>query len=178
MSFGAPIAAATHNPNNDAEVQNAATDGISCLQWSPVSNHLAAGSWDNQVRIWEVQSNGSAVPKTSIGHDAPILCAAWSNDGARMFTGSCDKTAKVWDLQTSQATQVAAHAEPIKNIFWVQEMNCVATASWDKTVKFWDTRTPTPRATLQLPERAYATDIKCAPSRATAQRTRFHPRAL
>lgn len=48
-----------------------------------------------------------------------------SNDGARVFTGSGDKTAKVWDLATSQATQVAAHDAPIKDIFWVQEMSCI-----------------------------------------------------
>jgi len=160
MSFGAPATAPTPNPNNDAEIPNAATDGISCLTWSPVANYLAAGSWDNQLRVWEVQSNGSAVPKTAVGHDAPILSAAWSSDGARMFTGSCDKTAKVWDLATSQAVQVAAHAEPVKNVFWVQEMNCVATTSWDKTVKYWDGKSAQPAATLTLPERAYAADIR------------------
>jgi WD40 repeat protein len=119
----------------DAEVQNAATDGISCVAWSPVANHLAAGSWDNQIRCWEIQQNGSAVPKAAISHDGPILCASWANDGSKVYTGSCDKTAKIWDLATSQATQVAAHDQPIKNIFWVQEMGCVVTSSWDKTVK-------------------------------------------
>lgn len=36
----------------------------------------------------------------------------------------------------------------------------VVTGSWDRTVKCWDTRTPTPAATLQLPERVYAMDVK------------------
>ena len=165
MSFGEQAAAPTHNPNKDVEVPNAATDGISCVAWSPAagangSNFLAAGSWDNQIRCWEVQTNGTAVPKAATSHDAPILCCAWSQDGARVFTGSCDKTAKVWDLATSQATQMAQHEQPIKNIFWVQEMNCVVTSSWDKTVKYWDGRSPTPVATLQLPERTYSMDVR------------------
>ena len=160
MSFGQPAATATHNPNNDVEVANAATDGISCVSWSPSANYLAAGSWDNQIRCWEVQANGTSVPKAAISHDGPVLCCAWSNDGARVFTGSCDKTAKVWDLATSQATQVAGHDQPIKSIHWVQEMSCVVTASWDKTVKYWDGKTSTPRAVLQLPERAYCMDIR------------------
>jgi len=161
MSFGAaPAVAPTHNPNGDVEVANAATDGISCVTWSPVSNHLIAGSWDNQVRCWEVQANGTAVPKSSMAHDAPVLCASWSNDGARAYTGSCDKTAKVWDLATSSAVQVAAHAEPVKNCFWVQEMNCLVTASWDKTIKYWDGKSQQPAATLTLPERAYCTDVR------------------
>ncbi len=159
MGFGGASSTPNHNPNGDVEVANAATDGISCVAWSPVSNHIVAGSWDNQIRCWDVQANGTAVPKAATSHDAPILCAAWSNDGARVFTGSCDKTAKVWDLATSQATQVAAHDQPIKNIHWVAEMSCVVTSSWDKTVKYWDGKTSTPRATLQLPERALSCDI-------------------
>ena len=69
MSFGAP-SAATHNPNNDVEVANAATDGISCLAWSPTHNFLVAGSWDNQIRCWDVQMSGQAVPKAATSHDA------------------------------------------------------------------------------------------------------------
>ena len=45
----------------DVEVPNAATDGISCIAWSPTANFLAAGSWDNQIRCWEVQPDGNAV---------------------------------------------------------------------------------------------------------------------
>ena len=48
MSFGAQQP--NHNPNGDKEVPNAATDGISCVAWSPAANYVAAGSWDNQVR--------------------------------------------------------------------------------------------------------------------------------
>jgi len=142
------------------EVPNAATDGISCVEWSPTANYLVAGSWDNQIRCWEVMSNGSTTPKASISHSAPILCASWSSDGARVYTGSCDKTAKVWDLATNQSMQVAAHDAPIKDIFWAPENNFLVTASWDKTIKFWDCKSPTPGATLQLPERAYATDVR------------------
>jgi len=151
--------AATPNPG-DIEVANAATDGISCVQWSPTANFLAVGSWDHQIRVWDVQASGQAVPKAATSHDAPVLCAAWSSDGARVFTGSCDKTAKVWDLASSSHTQVAAHDAPIKNIFWVSEINMIVTSSWDKTIKYWDGRSGTAAATLQLPERPYCMDIR------------------
>jgi len=158
-AFGA-AATGGHNPNNDVEIANAATDGISSIAWSPVGNYLVAGSWDNQVRCWEVQPNGTSVPKAATSHNGPILCCGWSQDGARVYTGSCDKTAKVWDLATNQAMQVAAHDAPIKNCFWVPEKNFLVTCSWDKTIKYWDGKSPTPGATLQLPERAYAVDVR------------------
>ena len=118
-AFGAQPGQNPTNPG-DMEVANAATDGISCVTWSPTANFLAVASWDHQIRVWDVQASGQAVPKAATSHDGPVLCAAWSSDGARVFTGSCDKTAKVWDLATSSHTQVAVHDAPIKNIFWVQ----------------------------------------------------------
>jgi len=157
MSFGG--GGSSHNPNNDAEIQNAATDGISCLDWAPNANFLVAGSWDNQIRCWEVQSNGTAVPKAATSHDGPVLSCSWSSDGARVYTGSADKTAKVWDLATNQAMQVAAHDAPIRDVFWCAEKNFLVTASWDHTIKFWDGKSPSPGATLTLPERPFAVDV-------------------
>jgi mRNA export factor len=52
----------------DVEVVNPPDDSISCLRFSPMSvtnsTFLIAGSWDNNVRCWEIQSNGQTVPKT------------------------------------------------------------------------------------------------------------------
>lgn len=88
-AFGAAAAAgAPHNPNKDLEVASPPTDGVSCLAFSPVSNLLVAGSWDNQVRCWDVQPNGQAVPKAATAHDQPVLCTAWSADGTAVFSGA------------------------------------------------------------------------------------------
>mmetsp|Transcript_10443 Transcript_10443/g.28436 ORF Transcript_10443/g.28436 Transcript_10443/m.28436 type:complete len:343 (-) Transcript_10443:215-1243(-) len=146
------------NPNNDMVVPNGPTDGISCLKWSPTSNLLVAGSWDNQIRCWDVQMSGQVLPKAAQHHDAPILACAWSQDGARVFSAGCDKQAKCWDLASNQMMQVGAHDAPIRHMFWLQEMNCLVTGSWDKTIKYWDCRAPTPQCTVQLSERVYCMD--------------------
>ena len=88
-SFGtAAVAAPSHNPNKDVEVSSPPTDGIAALSFSPTSNLLVAASWDNQVRCWDVQSNGQAVPKAATSHDQPVLCADWSADGSAVFSGA------------------------------------------------------------------------------------------
>ena len=55
------------NPMKDVEVTNPPDDSISCLRFSPPSvtttSFLIAGSWDNNVRCWEIQGNGQSVPK-------------------------------------------------------------------------------------------------------------------
>ena len=53
-------------------------DSISDLHFSPVADYLAAGSWDNSVRIWEVSPSGSTVGKVMYKHEAPVLSVNFS----------------------------------------------------------------------------------------------------
>lgn len=153
-----------HNPMKDYEVVSPPDDSISCLAFSPVSvtqNFLIAGSWDNQLRCWEVENSGRTIPKAQQTHQGPILDVAWSDDGTKVFSASCDKTVKMWDLNSNQAIPVAQHDAPIKTVHWIKASNyvCIMTGSWDKTLKFWDTRTPNPLLTINLPERCYCADV-------------------
>lgn len=127
MSFGGPQMGGAANPNNDFQVANPPSDGISSLSWSPTSNFLVATSWDCDVLCYEVQANGQAVPKASIKHEAPVLCSAWNADGSAVFSGGCDNQVKKWDLATNQPTQVAGHDAPIRHLAWIQEVGGVCT---------------------------------------------------
>ena len=142
-----------------AQVNPPIADGVSSLKFSPKANLLVATSWDNQVRVWDVQTNGQAVPKASHQHQQPALCCAWSADGARVFSGGCDNQAKVWDLGSNSQQQVAQHEAPIRHMAWIQEMNVLLTGSWDKTLRYWDCRQPNPVHKHTLPERCYALSV-------------------
>lgn len=84
------------NPNKDVEVVSPPNDGISSVAFSPTANHLAATSWDETVRVWEVtptQWGGSGAQTTAKlmqKHSSPILCSAWSNSGSHVFIGGAD----------------------------------------------------------------------------------------
>lgn len=154
----------SYNPMKDIEVTSPPDDTISSLAFSPGSlaaTYLTAGSWDNNVRCWEVQQNGTVIPKAMQTHAGPVLDVSWSDDGSKIFTGSADKTAKMWDLASNQHIQVAQHDGPVKTVHWVKGTNysCLMTGSWDKTLRFWDTRQPNPMMTMQLPERVYCADV-------------------
>ncbi|KIJ53822.1 hypothetical protein M422DRAFT_25578 [Sphaerobolus stellatus SS14] len=145
----------------DLEVSDPPPDSISSLAWSPQADFLAAGSWDNNVRIYEMAANGQTQGKAMYSHEAPVLSVAWSKDGTKILSGGADKAGRMYDLQTGQATQVAVHDAPIRSVKWVDAPNGIlATGSWDKTVKFWDLRTPNPVITNQLPERCYTMDVQ------------------
>lgn len=149
------------NTKSDFELGPACTDGVSDLSFSPAADYIAASSWDNQVRIWEVLSNNTAVGKAAITHDAPSLCCTWSKDGTKVFSGGADKTIRMLDVTTGTTTPIPAHDMPVRSLRWMSTSNAQAliSGSWDKTIKYWDLRSPNPIGVVQLPERCYSMDV-------------------
>lgn len=158
-AFGGAPQVKDPNTNQSAVVPEAPSDGISCLAWSPTSNIFAAGSWDKSVRIWEVTPQNIA-PRMCYNHQAPVLCCNFSRDGQRIVSGGCDNKVMMKTLATQQDQQIGQHDAPVKEVFFVDDMNMVISASWDKTLRFWNAQQPNPVATIPLPERCYAMDIK------------------
>ncbi|KAF7728650.1 hypothetical protein EC973_005687 [Apophysomyces ossiformis] len=145
--------------NKDFKLTSPPTDSVSGLAFSPQADFLAISSWDNQIRIYEVQATGNTVPQASYSHEGPALCVTWSKDGTKVVSGGADKAGRMYDVATGQASQIAEHAEPIKCAkFLDQNQQILATGSWDKTIKYWDLRSPTPVGVVQLPERCFSMD--------------------
>lgn len=83
-------------------------------------------------------------------------------DGTKVVSGGADKAARMFDLQSGQATQVAAHDEPVSCVRMFQAPNAgemLVTGSWDKTLKYWDLRQQQPAATVQIQDRVYTLDV-------------------
>ncbi|KAJ8972374.1 hypothetical protein NQ314_000198 [Rhamnusium bicolor] len=124
--FGATATPSTANPMKDFEVAQPPDDSVSSLAFSPATlpqNFLIAGSWDNNVSCWEIEQNGSSVPKSMQSCGGPVLDVAWSDDGTKVFKAGCDKQAKMWDLASNQVVQVAMHDAPIKTCHWIKAPN-------------------------------------------------------
>lgn len=172
VTFGAaPVSSAQpHNPNGDILLSNPPSDTVQALAFSPAvlgpKTFLVAGSWNAEVRCWDVQANGSSTGVGSIRHDGPVLDVAWSGDGQSVFSAGADRTVKMWQLATNQQTQVAAHDAPIRHVFHSSDIGsgspALVTGSWDKTLKYWDVRAPssTPMGTVQLTDKVYAMDLR------------------
>lgn len=144
----------------DVAAPEAPSDGISCLAWSPVQDMLAAGSWDQTVRLWEVGSEMNVESRLTMQHEAPVLSCCFMSDGQHLVTGSCDNTVRLKNLTTQQEQQVWQHEAPVKEVFSIGEMNLIVSGSWDKTLRFWSPQQAAPVTTIQLPERVYAMDVK------------------
>ncbi|KAJ1519677.1 hypothetical protein ONE63_004941 [Megalurothrips usitatus] len=161
-AFGGPRTTAS-NPKG-FEVVSPPEDSISSLAFSPAAlqqNFLVAGSWDNNVRCWEVEQTGKTIPKSMQNMEGPVLDVCWTDDGTKVMMASCDNKVKCWDLASNQTVQVAQHDAPIKTCHWIKSpsYSCLMTGSWDKTLKFWDIRSANPIMTINLPERCYGAAV-------------------
>ncbi|KAE9408488.1 WD40 repeat-like protein [Gymnopus androsaceus JB14] len=144
----------------DIAISNPPSDSISSLAFSSKADYLAVGSWDNSVRVYEISPQGQSQGRAMYSHQAPVLSVCWNEASSRIFSGGVDNTGLMFDVGTGQATQVAQHDGPVKVVKWVNTPNAgvLVTGSWDKTIKYWDLRTPSPIATVTLPERCYTLD--------------------
>lgn len=161
-----------HNPNGDIFLTEPPKDTVQSLAFSPASlgpkSYLVAGSWDSEVRCWDVQPNGTSAPVGMIKHDGPVLAVAWSGDGQAVFSASADKQVKMWQLATNQSSVIAAHDAPIRHMSYCPAQDvgngspCVVTGSWDKTLRYWDVRAPsgTAMGTVPLSDKVYAMDCR------------------
>lgn len=74
-----------HNPNKDIEVSSSPDDSIAGLAFSPPTlpqNFLISGSWDNQIRCWEIIGTTNAwqtIPKAQQSHAGPVLDVRFSD---------------------------------------------------------------------------------------------------
>jgi len=151
------------NEPKDIEVSDPPADSISSISFSSAGEYLAAGSWDNSVRIYEVLPSGQTQGKAMFQHQGPVLDICWNKEGNKVISGGADNAARLFDLQTGQSSQVAQHDAPIKCVSWVDtpqmQGGILATGSWDKKLKYWDLRTQNPISVVQLPERCYSMDV-------------------
>ncbi|ETW82832.1 hypothetical protein HETIRDRAFT_439495 [Heterobasidion irregulare TC 32-1] len=164
MSFFGAASTSTNVSNTtdkDVEVVDPPPDSISSLSFSPLADYLAVGSWDNNVRIYEVGANGQTQGKAMYGHQGPVLSVCWNKEGNKIISGGCDNAARLYDIQSGQSQQVAQHDAPVKVVKWIDtpQGGILATGSWDKTLKYWDLRSANPISTVQLPERCYSFDV-------------------
>ncbi|QLE49645.1 protein kinase [Nostoc sp. C057] len=106
---------------------------------------LASGSWDNTIKLWDVNT-GKEI-RTLTGHTNWVNSVAFSPDGKFLVSGSADCTIKLWQVNTGIEIQtLTGHSDSVSSIAYSprtatttnsQDRQLVASGSNDYTVKLW-----------------------------------------
>ncbi|XP_071946802.1 mitotic checkpoint protein BUB3-like [Antedon mediterranea] len=138
--------------SNEFKLNQCPDDGISAAKFSPKSSQfLLVSSWDESVRLYDVQSN---LLRTKYSHSQAVLDCCFY-DGTHTYSGGLDKQLKVFDVNTSSEITVGNHEGAIKCVEYCPDVNVIITGSWDQTVKLWDPRTPCNAGSFSQPDKVY-----------------------
>ncbi|MBN3925798.1 serine/threonine-protein kinase [Nostoc sp. NMS4] len=105
---------------------------------------LASGSWDNTIKLWDVNT-GKEI-RTLTGHANWVNSVAFSPDGKFLASGSADCTIKLWQVNTGIEIQTfTGHSDSISSVAYSprtpvtnsQDRQLVASGSNDYTIKLW-----------------------------------------
>ncbi|OAE33749.1 hypothetical protein AXG93_2884s1220 [Marchantia polymorpha subsp. ruderalis] len=77
------------------------TGSVYAAQFSKTNNLLASGSFDQSVRVWDVQNSREVLCFQE--HLLNVSDVCWSNDGTVLLSGGFDHCVKEWDVVAGKA---------------------------------------------------------------------------
>ncbi len=96
------------------------------------SRWLLTGSWDGNIRQWDLHSENPGSTSVLRGHEKAVLAVAISPDGRWVVTGSEDHTARLWDLRAenpARASIVLKHQDGVRSIAISPDSHWLVTSS-------------------------------------------------
>lgn len=92
------------------EILSGHTGPISSLAFSPLTGHLASGSWDKTILVRDVFSRDSS-PETMM-HSTEVLALTFSSDGNTLASSTMAGTLCLWDVnQCTLQSEIACNRD-------------------------------------------------------------------
>lgn len=112
---------------------------IYSLDFSRNGRHIASGSGDRTVRLWDVEA-GQNVLTFSI--EDGVTTVAISPDGRYVAAGSLDKSVRVWDTTSGLVVERLdgqdGHRDSVYSVAFAPNGRDLVSGSLDKTIKLWE----------------------------------------
>ncbi|MGI5865162.1 MAG: WD40 repeat domain-containing serine/threonine protein kinase [Myxococcales bacterium] len=105
--------------------------------FSPNGEHVAVGSWDNKVRVWNLETRKlEALLK---GHEGRVEAVAYSPDGKLLASASNDQRVILWNTATGERRFVLrGHTKPVRAVAFSPDGKLLASCGWDGAIILWD----------------------------------------
>jgi len=118
------------------------TGNVAGLAFSPDGRRVVSGSWDNTVRVWDVDTGNEI--RCFEGHTAPVGSVAFSPDGNQVASGSTDRTVRVWEIESGrQIRSFEGHRDAVYGVAFCPEGQMVLSTGPEAAILLWDVSTGT-----------------------------------
>jgi WD40 repeat protein/tRNA A-37 threonylcarbamoyl transferase component Bud32 len=109
---------------------------VSGMAFSPDGTRLASCSFDNVVRVWELEA-GRTLAEFD-GHDADVNGVAFFPDGERLVTGAEDDSLRVWELARAPVKVLLERGKWIDSLAFSPDGTRLATGAHDSWLRVFE----------------------------------------
>jgi WD40 repeat protein/predicted Zn-dependent protease len=109
--------------------------GVKSLRFSFNDHYLISGSWDNQVKVWNLEEKKAEYVNRA--HSDDILTISFSRNGKYMATGGYGDSVKLWDLSRWQIIRSyhKIHKGAVNDLLFVSPEAFVTAGADGKIIK-------------------------------------------
>ena len=114
-----------------------------CLAFSRDGRRVASGSWQGQVKLWDVQGEGKPLIAFAETRDSrhPVCALAFDSDGGRLATASFNRRVDIWDTTTGGLVRSLPHNGLVQCVAFSPDGRRIASGGEEKIVRVWDANT-------------------------------------
>jgi WD40 repeat protein len=111
-------------------------EAISSISISSDGRRAVSGSFDNLVRVWNVDSG--RCERVLEGHTDEVNSVALSRNGRRVVSGAADKTVRIWELESGQCERVLeGHTGNVYGVALSNDNRRAVSGAFDGAVRIW-----------------------------------------
>src|SRR6266702_1394975 len=131
----------SHWPSSEMVISNVG-DMVLSTALSPDGWHIASGSSDGTIRVWNT-TTGETVAGPFTGHADWVTSVAFSQDGQRIVSGSRDRTIRLWNATTGEivVAPFTEHRDSICSVTFSPNGQCIVSGLNDGTIRVWNVMT-------------------------------------